>query len=168
MPLETPSAISRFRLFYEHERDANAKIVQMLDSVPPAARSNPQFARAVGKAAHLAAARHMWLHRLGLCEDKPESWFPPTTLEQLPAAFADIENRWTSYLASLTEQQTLADVTWIGADGKRRRYPLIDLLTQINGHAWYHRGQIATLVADLGGTPIDSDYIFWNRPTVIE
>jgi uncharacterized damage-inducible protein DinB len=167
MPLETPSAISRFRLYYDHERDANAKIVQMLESVPVASRAGPLFARALGKAAHLAAARHMWLHRLGLCHDKPESWFPDTTLEELPAAFARVEAMWTDYLASLTEPQVLADVQWVGQDGKRRRYPLIDLLTQVNGHAWYHRGQIAMLVKDLGGQPVDSDYIFWNKPTVL-
>lgn len=168
MPLETPTAISRFRLFFEHERDANAKIVQMLESVPHDARSSAQFTRAVARAAHLMAARHMWLFRLGVCLDKPESWFPPTGLEQLPAAFAEVERLWVAYLAGLTEQQVLADVTWMGADGKQRRYPLIDLLTQINGHAWYHRGQIAMLVKDLGGTPVDTDYIFWNRPTVID
>jgi uncharacterized damage-inducible protein DinB len=36
------------------------------------------------------------------------------------------------------------------------------------GHAWYHRGQIAMLVKDLGGETVDTDYIFWNRPTVLD
>lgn len=163
-----PSYISRFRLWYEYERNSNAKIVQMLESVPADARTSPQFSRAVGKAAHLAAARHMWLHRLGLCADKPDGWFPAATLEQLPALFADIEQRWVAYLAKLDERDVLADVTWIGFDGKRRRYPLLDLLTQIFGHGWYHRGQIATLVKDLGGQPVDADFIFWHQPTVLE
>lgn len=165
---ETPSAVSRFRLFYEYERDCNAKIIRMLESVPEAARSSPPFSRAVGKAAHLVAARHMWLYRLGVCADKPESSFPSTPFERLRAAFAEVERRWTEFLASLTEQKVLADVEYVGFDGKRRRYPLIELLTQVFGHAWYHRGQIAMLVKDLGGEPIDTDYIFWNKPTVLE
>ncbi|MGC3966918.1 MAG: hypothetical protein QM775_05970 [Pirellulales bacterium] len=39
-------------------------------------------------------------------------------------------------------------------------------LTQVFGHAWYHRGQIAQLVAMLGGKAVDTDYILWcrNRP----
>lgn len=167
-PPENPSPVLRFRLFYEYERDCNAKIVAMLGSVPEASRSLPQFARAVGKAAHLVAARHMWLNRLGVCADKPEGWFPPTAFEQLPAAFAGVEQRWAAHLGSLTDRDVLAEVAWTGQDGKRRRYPLIDLLTQVFGHAWYHRGQIAMLVKDLGGTPIDTDYIFWNRPTVVD
>ena len=59
-------------------------------------------------------------------------------------------------------------LTYTGGDGKRYRWRLLDLLTQVFGHAWYHRGQIAMLVNDLGGEAVDTDFIFWNRPTLIE
>ncbi|MEK6702967.1 MAG: DinB family protein [Planctomycetota bacterium] len=168
-PMTRPiSVIARFRHLYDYERDCNAKVIRMLESVPAAARTSAQFTRAVGKAAHLVAARHMWLHRLGICQNKPADWFPPTTLEELPAATAAVESLWVTYLASLSDEDTYNDVQWMGFDGKRRRWPLMDLLTQIFGHAWYHRGQVAMLVKDLGGEPIDCDYIFWNRPTVID
>jgi uncharacterized damage-inducible protein DinB len=140
----------------------------MLQSVPTAARETSPFVRAVGKMAHLVAARHMWLFRLGVSKDRPESWFPPTTLEQLPAAVDAVERRWTAYLATLTDGDLAADFVYTGSDGRRYRWRLLDLLTQVFGHAWYHRGQIAMLVHDVGGEAIDTDYIFWNRPTVIE
>lgn len=163
-----PTFIDRFRHWYDYERDCNAKVLRMLESVPAANRSSPSFARALSKASHIIAARHMWLYRLGICTDKPADWFPPTTLEELPATTADVERRWTDYLSRLTEHDIHADIEWTGADGKRRRWPLINLLTQVFGHAWYHRGQIALLVKDLGGQPIDADFIFWDRPTVID
>ena len=162
------SFIERFRNWYDYERDSNAKALGMLRSIPPAARASPQFTRAVGKMAHLVAARHRWLHRLGVVTDHPESWFPPTTLEQLPAAVEAIEQRWTAYLAGLTDADLAADFVWTAKDGRRYRWRLLDLLTQVFGHAWYHRGQIAMLVKDLGGEAVDTDYIFWNRPTVME
>ena len=158
----------RFRNWYEYERDCNAKSLQMLRSVPTEARAAPQFARAVGKMAHLVAARHMCLFRLGVVSDRPDSWFPPTTLEQLPAAVEAVEQRWSAHLARLTDADLATDFVWAGSDGRRFRWRLLDLLTQVFGHAWYHRGQIAMLVKDLGGEAIDTDYIFWNRPTVVE
>jgi uncharacterized damage-inducible protein DinB len=164
----TLTFVERFRHGYEYEKDCNRKALQMLRSVPSSARALPSFARAVGKMAHLVAARHMWLHRLGVAPDRPESWFPPTTLEQLPALVSAIEGRWTAYLASLTEADVAGEFTYTGSDGKRYTWRLLDLLTQVFGHAWYHRGQIAMLVKDLGGEAIDTDYIFWNRPSVIE
>lgn len=165
--LTSESLVERFRHWYEYERDCNAKCLVMLRSVPEAARSSPQFARAVGKFAHLVAARHMWLFRLGVANDKPESWFPSTTLEQLPAMVADVERRWTSYLSGLTDADLHKEFEATSDTGKRFRWPIVDLLTQVFGHAWYHRGQIAMLVKDLGGEPVDTDYIFWDRPTVV-
>ena len=162
------SFVERFRNWYEYERDCNAKSLKMLQSVPAGARASPPFTRAVGKLAHLVAARHMWLFRLGVVTDHPESWFPPMTLEQLPAAVAAIEQRWTAYLACLTDADLSAVFNYTGSDGRRYRWRLLDLLTQVFGHAWYHRGQIAMLVKDLGGEAVDTDYIFWNRPMVID
>ncbi len=168
MPAQSPSFLERFRHWYEYEKDCNRKVLQMLQSVPPANRSSPLLAKAVGRMAHLVAARHMWLHRLGVVEDRLESWFPPTPLEQLPGAVEAVERRWTAYLGRLTEAELEAEFTYTGSDGKRYRWRLLDLLTQVFGHAWYHRGQIAMLVKELGGSAVDTDYIFWNRPRLIE
>ena len=99
MPREPIRIADRFRTWYAYERDCNARCLQMLNSVPAAVRGGPQFSRAVGKLAHLVAARHMWLARLGVSPDRPAGWFPDTTLEALPAVFADIEQRWASYLS---------------------------------------------------------------------
>jgi PhnB protein len=162
------SFAERFRNWYEYERDCNAKSLKMLESVPGEARASPSFARAVGKMAHLVAARQMWLFRLGVVADRPEGWFPATALEELPAAAEAVEGLWTAYLARLTDADLAADVTLTGGDGRRYRWRLADLLTQLFGHAWYHRGQIAMMVKDLGGEAVDTDYIFWNRPTAIE
>lgn len=168
MPLSNPRSLSeRFRFWYEYERDANAKTLKMLHSVPETGRSSPQFARAVGKMAHMVAARHMWLFRLGVRKDKPESSFPSTSLADLAAAIADIEKSWAEFLATLDDESILKEFETTLRDGKRYRWPLVELLTQVFGHAWYHRGQIAMLVKDLGGEPVDTDYIFWNWPTQI-
>ena len=164
---QSTTFLDRFRHWYDHERDCNAKVIAMLESVPDERRSSEPFIRALQKGVHLQATRHMWLHRLGVCDDRPDDWFPSATLDQLPAITDKAERLWLDYLASLTEADLLADVSWRGKDDTRYRYPLIDLLTQISGHAWYHRGQIATLVKDAGGQPTNTDYIFWDRPTPV-
>jgi uncharacterized damage-inducible protein DinB len=159
MPLSLPD---RFRTWYAYERDCNAKTLTMLRSVPDAARSNPNFQRAIDKLAHLIAARQAWLYRLGHWPDRPATFFPSnTTPEQLPAQLAAIEEAWTTYLSTITDDTLLSDFTFTSSNGERWTWNILDLLTQVFGHAWYHRGQIATLVKDLGGKPIDTDYIFW-------
>jgi uncharacterized damage-inducible protein DinB len=68
----------------------------------------------------------------------------------------------------LTDAEVLADCTLVSETGSRWRWQLVDLLTQLFGHAWYHRGQIAMLVKDLGGETVDTDFIFWSGPTPID
>ena len=151
----------RFRKWYEHERDCNTKIVQMLASVPEPRRSEPHFEKALAKATHLITAREIWLKRLGHFDGAPAGWDVPTaTLADLPARFARIEGAWVKYLEGLSDADLAARFEFGGSFG-RYRWDIEGLLTQVNGHAWYHRGQIASLVAELGGKAVDSDYIFW-------
>lgn len=170
MPLSptTFSHADRLRHLYEHERDASAKVIRMLESVPHAQQSSAQFERALSKAAHVQIARHAWLFRLGKTPDKPAEFFPKVSIEQLRAMTADVERRWLAYLATLTDADVFGEFEYVGLDGKRRRWVLFELFTQLTGHAWYHRGQVAMLVKDLGGEPIDTDYVFWQRPTILE
>ncbi len=151
----------RFRRWYAHERDCNAKIVQMLASVPIERRADPQFEKAMAKATHLITAREIWLKRLGRLDAAPAGWdVPAATLEELPARFARIEGAWTGYLEGLSDADLASTFEFGRVDG-RWRWNIEGLLTQVNGHAWYHRGQIASLVASLGGKAVDTDYIFW-------
>jgi uncharacterized damage-inducible protein DinB len=163
MPMvESTSVPDRFRRWYDYERDCNAKTLAMLESVPRANRSSQQFQRAIDKMAHLVVAREIWLHRLGEWPERPGAFFPPGhTLDSIRPWLASIENAWTAYLARLDDAELIREFKYPARDGTPYRWIVIDLLTQVFGHAWYHRGQIATLVKDLGGTPVDTDYIFW-------
>lgn len=160
--MATHSLPERFRNWYDYERDCNAKTVAMLASVPEASRSNPNYQRAVDKFAHMIAARHGWAYRLGLRPDPSPARFPTgRSLESLQPWLKEIEEAWVKYLATMDDAGLDREFEWTFPDGPRCRWNVRDLLTQTFGHAWYHRGQIATLVADLGGKPIETDYIGW-------
>jgi uncharacterized damage-inducible protein DinB len=163
------SLADRFRRWYEYERDCNAKSLEMLASVPPDRRAAVEFQKAVDRMAHLVAARRRWLHRLGGPPQAPPVAFPQgTRLEDLPALVADTEATWTAYLGRLDDGELARVLEWPAPDGRRYRLDVESVLTQTFGHAWYHRGQIAQLVAALGGRAVDTDYPFWCKPTPVE
>jgi uncharacterized damage-inducible protein DinB len=159
--------IERFRRWYEHERDSNAKCLAMLASVPEEKRSQPFYQKAIDKMAHLVAARHRWLFRLGVLSTQPEIFPKETKLSDLPALVESVEHAWVNYLNTLDDAKLAQKFEYNTPDGKRMRWDLESLLTQTNGHAWYHRGQIAMLVAELGGKAVDTDYIFFQRPEAV-
>ena len=68
----------------------------------------------------------------------------------------------------LLAQELARAVEWDAPDGRRYRWDVEGILTQTFGHTWYHRGQIAQLVAGLGGTAVDTDYVLWCKPTPVD
>lgn len=160
--------IERFRHWYDHERDSNAKCLGMLESVPEDKRSDPAFQKAVDKMAHLVAARQRWLYRLGKFPELPNIFPQGSKLSDLPALVAKTEAAWVDYLATLDDTQLAGPIEYSAADNKRYRWNLEGLLTQVNGHAWYHRGQIALLVTQCGGKMVDTDYIFFDKPVELK
>ncbi|MFT3881266.1 MAG: DinB family protein [Gemmatales bacterium] len=118
--------------------------------------------------AHLATARLRWLYRLGIVKELPPIFPKGTSLSELRAMIAAAEAAWIDYLAPLDDAKLASEFEYTSAENKRYRWTIEGLLTQVNGHAWYHRGQIAMLVADLGGKAVDTDYIFFCKLEPIE
>lgn len=162
------SLADRFRRWYEYERDCNAKSLAMLASVPAEGRAAPEFQKAVDRMAHLVSARRRWLSRVGHWSQPPELFPQKTALTNLPALVADTETAWIAYLDRLDEEELAREFEYQAVDGRRFRWNVEGVLTQVFGHAWYHRGQIAQLVAGLGGKAVDTDYVFWCKLTPIE
>lgn len=139
----------------------------MLDSVPADNRSRLEFQKAVDRMAHLVMARRRWLNRLGQWPDTPGLFPKDTALAALADMIATTETAWETYLNKVDDAELARELEWQTADGKRYRWNVEGILTQTFGHAWYHRGQIAQLVAMLGGKAVDTDYILWCKLTPI-
>ncbi|MBN9522574.1 DinB family protein [bacterium] len=162
------SLADRFRRWYEYERDCNDKTLEMLATVPADRRDTPQFRRAVGRTAHIAAARRRWLTRLGQLSGTMPPTFPDIALADLPAYIDETEAAWVAYLARLDDAELAREFEWVTPDGKRLRWTVEGVLTQTFGHACYHRGQVVQLVAELGGKAVDTDYLYFAKPTPVE
>ena len=158
----------RFRRWYEHERDSYAKAFAMLASVPEPRRSEADYEHVVDCFAHIDAARQRWLHRLGHWPASPAIRPHGTALAALTDQLAKTEQAWIEYLSKLGDADLSRTVEWTVDDGKCYRWDVEGILTQMNGHGWYHFGQIAQLVDRLGGQSIQTDYIFWCKLPPIE
>jgi len=159
--------VDRFRHWFAHESHAHAKLFESLESVPDEGRSSAEYLRAVGLAAHLTAARSVWLFRLGGGPQYSGGVFPANRrLEDVRADWLDARRRWNEYLDRLDDADLSRVVEYQSSNGGRFRNTVEEILTQLLGHSPYHRGQIAMLVRQAGGTPALTDYIFWRREPI--
>lgn len=161
------SLSDRFRRWFEYEKDSHAKVLASLDAVPETARDTPAFAKAKTLLGHILAARHMWLFRLGLEKEAPRDIFPAgLSLNDLKERCRKIEESWSAYLQRLTDPELARVFEYQSLDSGRFRNTIEDILAQLFGHSWYHRGQIASLLASIGGKPAITDFVYWTREAI--
>jgi uncharacterized damage-inducible protein DinB len=128
-----------------------------------AALSEEQFLRPMGNSfssvrdvlAHLIFAEWVWLERwLGRSPtqaDKqqvaPEG-FP--TLASIGERWSSVEGNMRSYLTGLDDQNLSRPLTYTNWRGKVCTYPLGQTMFHLANHQTYHRGQVTTLLRQLG------------------
>lgn len=112
------------------------------------------FSSLHGTLVHLLGAEWVWLERLR--GRSPAGLLPAAEFSSLDA----ITNRWRivergclDYLDTLTEQQLSANVAYKNFSGETWRYPVWLTLLHVLNHQTYHRGQVTTLLRQLGAKP---------------
>jgi uncharacterized damage-inducible protein DinB len=155
---------ARFQRWFEHERHAHEEVLRSLESVPDDRRAGPEFAKAVSILAHVAAARRVWLVRLGVIAGQQGTLSPErVSLAEAAELLHLVHGPWAEYLAHATDEEIGREVEYQSLDAGRFRNRVEDILAQLFAHSSYHRGQIAMLVRAAGGKPAVTDLIYWCR-----
>jgi uncharacterized damage-inducible protein DinB len=158
--------IEQYRRWFTYERDVHRLALDSLMRLDDSQKAGPLFHNAVDLLAHVIAARRMWLFRFGVTSDPIELFPREVKIETLPALLEQMESDWDSYLATITDEDLERVFAYTSYEGKRFRNSIGDILTQLFGHSWYHRGQIAALVRSLGGEPAVTDFVYWAREAI--
>ncbi len=146
--------IGTLRILFDHNYWARDRQLEACARLTP-----EQFLRPMGNSfsslrdtlAHLVGAEWVWLERwCGRSATKLPS------AEDFPS-LAEIERRWRAierdmrqYLAGLTEEELRQPLTYINLKGEQWTYPLWQTLLHVVNHQTYHRGQVTTLLRQLG------------------
>jgi uncharacterized damage-inducible protein DinB len=111
--------------------------------------------------AHLAAAEHVWHARLDGRPPAQPVW-PELSLEAA-AALAKESLAGLRAIAETAPDALEREVEYRTSAGHAFRNTIADILTHVALHGSYHRGQIALLTRQGGGTPAATDYIMFVR-----
>ena len=160
------SLIARYRRWFDYEKDSHRKVLDSLNAVSKEQRESEEFRKAVYLMGHILAARRMWLFRFGVIKENVELFPGETRLDELPAQIEEMEMLWSQYLSQLNDAELARVFEYQSYEGQRFRNTIEEILTQLFGHSWYHRGQIAQLVRSIGAEPAVTDFVFWARESV--
>jgi uncharacterized damage-inducible protein DinB len=159
--------INDFRLLYDYNSWANHRT---LDAC--AALTDEQFSRDLGSSyrsvrdtlAHISGVEWLWLERW---HGRSHTSIPPGTdyadLKSLRRRWDEIERDLHDYIASLTPDDLTRVVHHTTTKGEPQSAPLWPMLEHLVNHGTYHRGQVTTLLRQLGAKAVATDLIFFFR-----
>jgi uncharacterized damage-inducible protein DinB len=161
--------VDRYRRWFDYEIDAHAKVLASFDATPEDKRATPNYLKAIELFAHMMLARRLWLYRFGVLAEGPRDFFPQNVaLDTVKAMAEEMHAAWSAYFERLDEAELARVFEYRSLEGSRFRNRIEDILTQLFGHSWYHRGQIALLLRQAGGEPAVTDFVFWSREFIGE
>jgi len=111
---------------------------------------------------HMYGAEWIWLERWR--GRVPDSFPQRDALTSVAAVREHFGALWAdqgAFLEALTDADLTRSVGWRSLAGDEYTGRLGDLLRHVVNHATYHRGQLATLVRQLGHTPPPTDLVLY-------
>ena len=134
---------------------ANQRILGAVQALPPEAAG-----RACTIFAHVANALRVWYERVAGDPATAQPW-EELTLEQCAAALEEQQDAWTALLRDTSDLDRI--VSYRSMAGEPFETPLRDILQHLSFHSHYHRGQVNAAIRAAGGTPVNVDFIMFQR-----
>lgn len=113
---------------------------------------------------HMIGAEWVWLERWK--GSSPTAFLDTSALDTVKAVRARWDTLWREqqgFLDGLEDGDQKRAVAYKTFKGDPDTRPLGELMRHVVNHATYHRGQVVTMLRQLGAVPPATDYVRWLR-----
>jgi uncharacterized damage-inducible protein DinB len=159
--------IDDIRLLYDFNTWANHRTIEACATLAP-----EQFTRDLASSfrsvrdtlAHIYGAEWIWLERW---HGRTPSALPSAAdfpdLESVRRRIVEIDRNLVDFAASLNADDLHRVVQYKTVAGAANAQPLWQMLQHLANHSTYHRGQVTTLLRQLGAKAISTDLLAFYR-----
>jgi uncharacterized damage-inducible protein DinB len=155
------------RRLFRYDSWANARMIDCIRGL-----SDEQFTRHIDSSfpsiratlAHIVMAEWLWLRRWqGESPTSDPPWLRESTLDTLVAELHAVEAGLAERIDRLTDDDLANDLAYSAMDGKSFSNNLGGQMAHLANHSSYHRGQLTTMLRQVGAVPPAMDLIFYIR-----
>ena len=152
------------RTLYVYNRWANQRIVDACRPLDPKA-----FERSMGGSfgsikdtlAHIAWAEWLWLERWQHRSPKQASLPDASNLTAIARVFHDVASSQQAFIDELSDDRLGERIAYDNIKGERWEYTLGQMMQHVVNHSTYHRGQIVTLLRQIGANAVSTDFLLY-------
>ena len=157
--------LETIKLLYAYTKWADGRMFEAVSKLTP-----EQWAKDLGSSlkstrdtvVHLVSAQWIWISRW-----KGETPKGMWAAADFPSQ-ASILEKWeplardlAAFVGDQTEESVAKPLTYKNLKGESLTYPLGQLMLHTVNHSTYHRGQVTTLLRQLGAQPLSSDLVVY-------
>jgi len=157
--------IDAIRELYDYNHWANQRVLSAMTPL-----TDDMFTRNMGNSfvslrdtlAHILGAEWIWLERwLGRSPKALLSASDFPTLQALQRRWAAVRLDQNQYIKTLVPDRLNDDVSYTNTRGERYSYALWRQMLHVLNHSSYHRGQVTTLLRQMGAEPAGTDLLVY-------
>jgi len=157
--------IAFIRELYAYNHWANQKTLAAASQL-----DEEKFTRSLGNSfssvrdtlVHILGAERIWLERWN--NRSPRALLSVKelpTVAAIAARWKQVEEERNNFLQGLTPAALNTAISYVNPRGETWSYPLWQQLVHVVNHSSYHRGQITTLLRQLGAQPVSTDLLLY-------
>jgi uncharacterized damage-inducible protein DinB len=159
--------VAEVRELYEFNAWAHRRIFDALAGLPPEPYQRDlksSHGGLHGTLCHIVWAEQLWLTRwLGAPAPAVAQGKDLGSLAEVRARWDEVETRRRAFLDGLTDAKLTATITVQPSSGGAYVHTYLQTLQHVVDHSSYHRGQIITLLRQLGTKPPSTGLILFHR-----
>jgi len=157
--------LETIRLMYDYTRWADGRMFDAVTKLTP-----EQWTKDLGSSlksvrdtvVHIVSAQGVWIARWK--GETPKGMLAATdfpTQASIKEKWEPLAGQLASFVAEQTEESLAKQLAYKNLKGEPYSYPLGQLMLHTTNHSTYHRGQVTTMIRQLGAQPISSDLVVY-------
>lgn len=155
--------VDYFLRLFSYTEWANARFLESVRGL-----SEEQFTREIVSSfptirdtlAHMTFAEWLWLRRWkGESPSTRPDWTKEPSLDVIEMHLRAVAEERRDFLARLTDEDLDRELSYRNLAGSPMSSRFSDLLAHVANHATYHRGQLTTMMRQVGATPPSTDLV---------
>lgn len=164
-PAVTPADV--IRDLFAYNCWATGRILDAAAALDDAALTrdlNSSFPSVLDTLAHVLAAEWVWLRRWhGESPGGAPTAWDRSSVDGIRAAWEEVDAEREAFLARLDDDALARTVDYRDLSGRAWTSRMDEMLRHVVNHSTYHRGQVVTMLRQLGATPPATDLIAYYR-----
>lgn len=147
---------------------ANTQLLATINSLPEEqqqAEIKSSFSSLYKTVSHLLDAESIWWQRIKLQEkiSVPSESFTGD-MKELTNLLLQQNRQWQEWVSRLNENGLQHEFIYMNSKKERFKQPVYQMLLHLFNHGTYHRGQIVTMLRQVGVDKIPgTDFMAWSR-----